>query len=47
MNDFDFDSINDSDLYVSMMETNPEDWLPSTGIREEFDAETLALLKSF
>jgi hypothetical protein len=30
-----------------MMETGSEDWLPDGGIREEFDSETLALLKSF
>jgi len=29
------------------METGPEDWLPDSGIREEFDRETLALLKNF
>jgi len=47
MNDFDFDSFDENNLYESMMETGPEDWLPSTGIREEFDYETLALLKNF
>jgi hypothetical protein len=29
------------------METNPEDWLPDAGIREEFDSETIAMLKNF
>jgi hypothetical protein len=29
------------------METDSEDWIPSTGIKEEFDYETLALLKNF
>lgn len=47
MNDFDFDSFDENDLYESMMETDPEDWLPSAGIREEFDSETLALLRNF
>jgi hypothetical protein len=47
MNDFDFDSFDENELYQSMMETNPEDWLPDAGIREEFDRETLALLKNF
>jgi hypothetical protein len=48
MNDFDYiDSLNEDDLYQSMMETGPEDWLPDSGIREEFDSETLALLKNF
>ena len=46
-NDFDFEYNDFDELYESMMETNPEDWLPSTGIREEFGAETLAMLKSF
>lgn len=45
--DFNFDSFDENNLYESMMETNPEDWLPSSGIREEFDSETLALLKNF
>jgi hypothetical protein len=39
--------MDENDLYESMMETGPEDWLPSSGIQEEFDSETLALLKSF
>jgi len=46
-NDFDTEYNDFDELYESMMETNPEDWLPSTGIREEFDSETLAMLKSF
>lgn len=45
-NDFDFEYNDFDDLYESMMETGPEDWLPSSGIQEEFDPETLALLKS-
>jgi hypothetical protein len=45
--DFNFDSFDENNLYESMMETNPEDWLPSSGVREEFDRETLALLKNF
>ena len=48
MNDFEYlDYLNEDDLYQSMMETDPEDWLPSSGIREEFDSETLALLRNF
>jgi hypothetical protein len=47
MNDFYSDSFEENELYQSMMETGPEDWLPDSGIREEFDSETLALLKSF
>ena len=39
-NDFD-------ELYESMMETGPEVWLPHSGIKEEFDAETLAMLRNF
>jgi hypothetical protein len=46
-NDFNFDSFDENDLYQSMMETDPEDWLPSTGIKEHLDPETLALLKNF
>jgi hypothetical protein len=45
--DFNFDSFDENNLYESMMETNPEDWLPSSGVREEFDRETLALLRNF
>ena len=45
--DFNFDSFDENNLYESMMETNPEDWLPSSGVREEFDRETLSLLKNF
>ena len=45
-NDFDFEYNDFDELYESMMETGPEDWLPSSGIQEEFDPETLALLKS-
>jgi hypothetical protein len=47
MNNFYSDSFDENDLYQSMIETDPEDWLPSTGIKEEFDYETLALLKNF
>ena len=47
MNDFIVDSFDENDLYQSLMETGPEDWLPESGIREEFDPETLALLKNF
>jgi hypothetical protein len=45
--DFNFDSFDENNLYESMMETGPEDWLPSSGVREEFDRETLALLRNF
>ena len=47
MNDFDFDSFDENDLYESMMETGPEDWLPIGGVQEQFDPETLALLNNF
>lgn len=47
MNDFDFDSFDENDLYESMMETGPEDWLPIGGVQEQFDPETLALLRNF
>jgi hypothetical protein len=47
MNDFDFDSFDENELYQSMMETDPEDWLPIGGVQEQFDSETLALLKNF
>ena len=47
MNDFDFDSFDENDLYESMMETNPEDWLPDAGVKEQLDPETLALLRNF
>jgi hypothetical protein len=46
-NEFDREYNDFDELYESMMETNPEDWLPNSGIREEFDAETLAMLKNF
>ena len=46
-NEFDREYNDFDELYESMMETNPEDWLPNSGIKEEFDAETLAMLKSF
>ena len=47
MNDFNFDSFDENDLYQSLIETGAENWLPEGGVREEFDPETLALLKSF
>jgi len=46
-NDFDREYNDFDELYESMMETNPEDWLPNTGVREQFDSETLALLNNF
>lgn len=46
-NEFDREYNDFDELYDSMMETNPEDWLPDTGIREEFDAETIAMLNNF
>jgi hypothetical protein len=47
MNDFNFDSFDENDLYQSLMETGPEDWLPEAGVKEQLDPETLALLKNF
>lgn len=44
--DFEFNSF-EEDLYDSLMETGPEDWLPAGGIKEEFDFETIALLNQF
>jgi len=46
-NEFDREYTDFDELYDSMMESNPEDWLPDTGIREQLDSETLALLKNF
>lgn len=46
-NDFDFDSFDENEVFQSMIESDCEDWFPSTNIREEFDRETLALLKNF
>ena len=46
-NDFNFDSFDENELYQSMMETDSEDWLPASGVREQLDPETLALLKNF
>jgi hypothetical protein len=46
-NEFDYEYNNFDELYDSMMETNPEDWLPDAGVREQLDSETLALLKNF
>lgn len=45
--EFDYEYNNFDELYDSMMETGPEDWLPNSGIKEQFDSETLAMLKSF
>ena len=46
-NEFDYEYNNFDELYDSMMKSNPEDWLPNTGVREQFDSETLALLNNF
>ena len=46
-NEFDSEYNDFDELYDSMMESNPEDWLPDTGVREQLDSETLALLKNF
>ena len=46
-NEFDYEYNDFDELYDSMMETNPEDWLTNTGVREQFDSETLALLNNF
>jgi hypothetical protein len=40
-------NLDENDLYQSMMEIGPEDWLSDVGIKEQFDLETLALLKNF
>jgi hypothetical protein len=45
--DFNYDYLDENDLYESMMVTGPEDLLPDAGIKEQLDSETLALLKSF
>jgi len=45
--DFNYDYMTENDLYESMMETGPEDWLPSCGVKEQFDTETLKLLNQF
>jgi hypothetical protein len=45
--DFNYDYMDENDLYQSMMETDPEDWLPIGGVQEQFDPETLSLLKQF
>jgi|TARA_B100000035_G_scaffold209335_1_gene179048 hypothetical protein len=49
MNDteFDFDYSPESDLFESLTETSPEDWLPDCGVREELDPETVKLLNQF
>ena len=41
------DSFDENELYKYTEEDDLEDWLPSTDIREQFDPETLALLKNF
>jgi len=46
-NEFDYEYNDFDELYASMMETDPEDWLPNAGVREQLDPETLALLKNF
>jgi hypothetical protein len=46
-NEFDFQYNDFDELYEAMMETSPEDWLPSCGVREEFDPETKKLLNQF
>ena len=46
-NEFDYEYNNFDELYDSMMKSNPEDWLPNTGVREQFDSETLTLLNNF
>ena len=46
-NEFDYEYNNFDELYNSMMETNPEDWLPDAGVREQLDSETLVLLNNF
>jgi hypothetical protein len=45
--DFDFDSFDEGDLYESLIESSPEDWLPDGGVHEQLDSETLALLRNF
>jgi hypothetical protein len=45
--DFNYDYMDENDLYESMMETDPEDWLPIGGVQEQFDPETLDLLRNF
>ena len=48
MNDeFDYQYNDFDELYDEMMETDPEDWLPSSGIRETFDPETEKMLRQF
>lgn len=46
-NEFDYEYNDFDELYNSMMETNPEDWLPDAGVREQLDSETLVLLNNF
>ena len=46
-NEFDYEYNNFDELYDSMMESNPEDWLPGAGVREQLDSETLVLLNNF
>ena len=35
------------DILEQLSETNEEDWLPSSGVREELDPETQKLLNQF
>ncbi len=44
---FDYEYNDFDELYESMMETGPEDWMPNNGIREKFDPETEKLLRQF
>lgn len=46
-NDFEYEYSDFDELYDSMMESGPEDWLPESGIHESFDAETMKLLNQF
>jgi len=46
-NEFDREYTDFDELYDSMMESNPEDWLPDAGVSEQLDSETLALLRNF
>jgi len=46
-NEFEYEYSDFDELYDSMMESNPEDWLPESGIREQFDSETIKLLNQF
>jgi len=46
MEDFEFLPHND-DTWETLTESNEEDWLPTSGVREKFDADTLKLLNQF